>query len=153
MSNRNRNPAGGLNRATPSDPLTKYMNPRTDFAFKLLLGKDPNKDLMIDFLNGIFNGRKVIRDLQYNNLEHKGRTIDHRRTVFDLYCTDQNGGKFIVEMQQPRQEFFKDRIIFYSANMIQERGISVNADWDYELPEVYFIALMDFCFLPSFMTS
>ncbi len=124
----------------------RYINPRTDFAFKLLFGKEPNKDLLIDFLNGIFRGRKVVTDLVYINPETKGPLKAYRRTAFDLYCTDQQGGRFIVEMQQVRQEFFKDRIVFYSANLIQEQGISVNADWNYELPEIYFIALMDFCF-------
>ena len=129
-----------------SNELTKYINPRTDFSFGLIFGKEPNKDLLIDFLNGIFKGRKVIKDLQYNNPAHKGPRKKFRKTVFDLYCTDQDGRKFIVEMQQATQKYFKDRIIFYSANLIQEQGISVNANWDYKLPEIYSISLMNFCF-------
>jgi PD-(D/E)XK nuclease family transposase len=29
----------------------KYINPFTDFGFKKLFGTEPNKDLLIDFLN------------------------------------------------------------------------------------------------------
>ena len=29
----------------------RYINPLTDFGFKKLFGSEPNKDLLIDFLN------------------------------------------------------------------------------------------------------
>jgi len=124
----------------------KYIDPFTDFGFKHIFGKVPNKDLLIDFLNGIFKGRKIITDLIYNNIEHKGRRPEFRRTFFDLYCTGNTGEKFIIEMQKAKPAHFKDRSFFYTANLIQEQGISVNADWNYQLPEIYFIAIMDFCF-------
>ena len=130
------------------DPLnkSKYIDPFTDFGFKHIFGKAPHKDLLIHFLNGIFNGRKIITDLVYNNNEHKGRRPEIRKTIFDLYCTGNNGEKFIIEMQKAKSAYFKDRTIFYTANLIQEQGISVNANWNYQLPEVYIIAIMDFCF-------
>ena len=31
----------------------KYINPFTDFGFKKLFGTEPNKDLLIDFLNEV----------------------------------------------------------------------------------------------------
>ncbi|MFM8489298.1 MAG: PD-(D/E)XK nuclease family transposase, partial [Bacteroidota bacterium] len=31
----------------------KYINPFTDFGFKKLFGSEPNKDLLIDFLNQV----------------------------------------------------------------------------------------------------
>jgi hypothetical protein len=33
----------------------KYINPFTDFGFKKLFGTEPNKDLLIDFLNVLKN--------------------------------------------------------------------------------------------------
>jgi hypothetical protein len=33
------------------EQLGRYMDLRTDFAFKKLLGTEENKDLLIDFLN------------------------------------------------------------------------------------------------------
>ncbi|SDF79118.1 PD-(D/E)XK nuclease family transposase [Mucilaginibacter pineti] len=38
----------------------------TDFGFKRIFGTDPNKDLLIAFLNEVFRGRKHIVDLVYN---------------------------------------------------------------------------------------
>jgi hypothetical protein len=31
----------------------KYINPFTDFGFKRLFGEEPNKDLLLDFLNQV----------------------------------------------------------------------------------------------------
>lgn len=124
----------------------RYINPKTDFAFKHFFGKEPHKDLLISFLNGVFKGRKVIVDLIYHNTQHKGLHLKDRKTAFDLYCTGDNGEKFIVEMQQAKKDFFKDRMIFYASNLIYQQGKSVSPDWNYELPEVYLIAIMDFSF-------
>ena len=141
-------PNNNLSLATSTIPELglRYLDPKSDFSFKHFFGKEPHKDLLKDFLNGLFNGRKVIKELAYSNIEHKGISSIYRKTVFDLYCTGDNGEKFVVEIQQAGRDFFKDRIIFYTANLIQEQGISVNAKWNYELPEVYFVAIMDFCF-------
>ena len=48
----------------------KYINPYTDFGFKKLFGTDINKELLISFLNAVFNGEQIITDLQYRNNEH-----------------------------------------------------------------------------------
>jgi hypothetical protein len=40
-----------------------YINPFTDFGFKKLFGEEVNKDLLIDFLNGLLPGHHRIKDL------------------------------------------------------------------------------------------
>ena len=50
----------------------RYISLLTDFGFKRIFGTAPNKDLLINFLNCLFAGRKVIKDLKYNNSEHVG---------------------------------------------------------------------------------
>ncbi|MGY4383026.1 putative transposase/invertase (TIGR01784 family) [Pedobacter sp. UYP24] len=126
-----------------------FIDAFTDFAFKHLFGREANKDLLIHFLNGIFNGRKKIIDLDYGNVELKGPGKDYRKTIFDLYCTGIDGEKFIVEMQKSNPDNFKDRSIFYTSALIQEQGVAVDAGWDYLLPEVFFIAIMNFKFEDS----
>lgn len=44
----------------------KYIDLLTDFSFKKIFGTEPNKDLLISFLNEIFKGRKKIVNLVYN---------------------------------------------------------------------------------------
>ena len=63
---------------------------------------------------------------------------------FDLFCENEKGEKFIVELQKTKQNFFKDRTIYYSTFPIREQA--KRADWDYELKAVYTIAILDFVF-------
>ncbi|MBP5614228.1 MAG: PD-(D/E)XK nuclease family transposase, partial [Bacteroidales bacterium] len=90
----------------------KYINPYTDFGFKKLFGTEMNKDLLISFLNALFNNsEKEIEDIQYLNSENLGDGSGDRRSVFDVYCTTRDGSRFIVEMQKAEQAFFKDRSV------------------------------------------
>ncbi|WEK20202.1 MAG: Rpn family recombination-promoting nuclease/putative transposase [Candidatus Pedobacter colombiensis] len=126
--------------------LPRYIDPYSDFGFKHIFGKAPNKNLLINFINQVLIGRKVIVDIQYNNIEFKGSGEDYRKTVLDLHCTGDKGEKFMVEMQKAKAINFKDRSIFYTANLIQEQGIDVAANWNYEMPEIFFIGIMNFNF-------
>ncbi len=122
----------------------KYLDPFTDFGFKRLFGSEPNKDLLIDFLNQLLPPEHRIQDLTYADKEHMGRTEFDRRAIFDIFCTGQNGERFIVEMQRAKQDYFKDRSVFYASFPIQEQA--QRGDWDYKLEPVYLIGILDFVF-------
>ena len=124
--------------------VEKYINPFTDFGFKKLFGTEPNKDLLIDFLNQLLKGEKVITDLTFINGEKQGETKDDRKAIFDLYCLNQDGERFIIEIQKAKQRYFKERSLYYSSFAIQEQG-KVTA-WDFNLKAVYTIGIMDFAF-------
>jgi predicted transposase/invertase (TIGR01784 family) len=132
-------------RNTPL-PIGRFIDPLTDFGFKRIFGSEPNKDLLIAFLNELFKGRKVIKDLVYNPQENGGPAQHFRKTIFDLICTGEDGETFIIEMQRAEQKFIIDRTIFYTSSKLYEQGEKGKRDWDFELKEVYFIALMDFNF-------
>ena len=122
----------------------RYVNPYTDFGFKLLFGTAMNKELLISFLNSLLHGREVIRDVTYLNAEHLGTQEYDRKAVFDVYCENEQGEKFLVEMQKGEQQFFKDRSVFYSTFPIREQAKRGN--WDYELKAVYTIGILNFIF-------
>ncbi|PID90419.1 MAG: hypothetical protein CSA97_02965 [Bacteroidetes bacterium] len=124
--------------------MSTYINPFTDFGFKRLFGQEENKDLLISFLNELLRGEQVIRELTYLKTEHLGSTQFDRRAIFDLYCENERGEKFIVELQRAKQKFFKDRTIFYSTFPIQQEAKP--NDWDFRLRHVYTIAILDFVF-------
>ena len=48
----------------------RYISLLTDFGFKRIFGTAPNKDLLINFLNSLFAGKEVIKDVKYLNTEH-----------------------------------------------------------------------------------
>lgn len=123
----------------------KYINPFTDFGFKKLFGTEPNKDLLIDFLNQVvLPNRHKIQSLTYTKSEQLGNLEADRKAIFDLYCTGTNGERFIVEIQKAKQNYFKDRSVFYSTFPIQEQA--TRGDWDFRLSEVYTVGILDFVF-------
>jgi predicted transposase/invertase (TIGR01784 family) len=67
-----------------------------------------------------------------------------RRAIFDIYCEGENGDKFIVELQKAKQNFFKDRTVFYSTFPIQQQA--EQGEWNYELKAVYCVGVLDFTF-------
>ena len=124
--------------------LERYVNFYTDFAFKKLFGTEANKELLISFLNSLLDGKEKIENLTYLNSEHLGTTETDRKAVFDVYCENEKGEKFLIEMQKAEQQFFKDRSIFYSTFPIREQA--QRGDWDYRLKAVYTIGILNFCF-------
>ena len=122
----------------------RYVNFYTDFAFKKLFGTEVNKDLLISFLNSLLHGREEICEITYLNTEHLGTQEYDRRAVFDVYCKNEKGEYFLVEMQKGEQQFFKDRSIYYSTFAIREQA--PRGEWNYGLKGIYTIGILNFCF-------
>ncbi|WP_031530369.1 Rpn family recombination-promoting nuclease/putative transposase [Dyadobacter crusticola] len=125
---------------------SRFIDPFTDFGFKRIFGSEPNKDLLIDFLNAILAGERVIDDLVYDKTEHSGALPGDRKVIFDLLCTGVNGEQFIIEMQHIRQQYFKDRCLYYACSLIRDQVPVSITKWNYCLRPVYLIGIMDFCF-------
>ena len=116
-----------------------FIDPSTDFGFKRIFG---DKELMINFLNSLLEGERVITDLRYMNNEQTPKQKDERKVIYDLYCTTDTGEFIIVEMQKRRQEHFKDRALYYSARAICEQGDT--GEWNYRLTPIYGVFFLDF---------
>ena len=121
----------------------RYISLLTDFGFKRILGTAMNKELLICFLNSLFDGKQVVKDVKYLNAENVGDVYTDRKAIFDVYCEGENGEKFIVEMQNAYQTYFKDRSLFYSTFPIREQAPK-GKDWDFNLNHIYTIALLNF---------
>lgn len=124
--------------------IGKYVDPNTDFGWKLYFGREENKILLIEFLNSLFEGEKIISDLFYKSVEYDGDQEDMRRVVFDLHCIGNDGEIFIIEMQQLFQEFFRDRAVYYTSRLISKQLSRGKKGNNYCLPEVYFIGVLEF---------
>lgn len=122
--------------------MERYLHPLTDFGFKKLFGTEPNKNLLIDFLNQVLPEHHQIETLTYTKNEHLSASPDDRKAVFDLFCESAKGNKFIVEIQRADQTFFLDRTVYYSSFPIQEQAKQGN--WNYKLNPVYIVALLNF---------
>ncbi len=122
----------------------KYINLLTDFGFKRVFGTEPNKRLLIDFLNTLLPRDRQIEDVTFKNNENLGGTPIDRKAIFDIYCQGVNGDRFIVEIQKAKQNFFKDRSVYYSTFPIQEQALK--GEWNYKLAPVYAVGVLDFVF-------
>jgi predicted transposase/invertase (TIGR01784 family) len=103
-----------------------------------------NACLAISFLNTLLPIKHQIQDLQYSKNEYQGANALDRKAIFDLNCVSTTGERFIVELQKAKQNFFKDRSVYYATFPIQEQA--VKGDWDFKLAAVYTVGILDFVF-------
>jgi predicted transposase/invertase (TIGR01784 family) len=122
----------------------KYVSLLTDFGFKRIFGTEPNKNLLVDFLNTLLPDYHQIADVTFRNTEQLGSTTIDRKAIFDIYCEAVSGERFIVEIQKAKQNFFKDRSVYYATFPIQEQAIK--GTWDFQLSAVYTVGVLDFVF-------
>ena len=121
-----------------------FINPYTDYGFKKLFGEEKNKHLLISFLNDLLGKEETITDLTFKNSEQLPSTSVSRKAIYDIYCTNDQGEHFIVELQKAKQNYFKDRSIYYSTFPIQSQAVT--GEWDFKLKAVYCIGILDFVF-------
>ena len=117
-----------------------FIHPLTDWGFKRIFG---DKELLMDFLNSLLEGERVITDLQYLNTELLPEDYDGRRTVYDLYCKTETGEYIIVEMQNREQDFFKDRALYYMAQSVVKQS-KKGRGWQFNLTAVYGVYFVNF---------
>ena len=122
----------------------KYISLLTDFGFKRVFGTEPNKDLLIDFLNTLLPAHHQIQDLSFKNNENLGNKQIDRKAIFDIYCQAKSGERFIVEIQKAKQNFFKDRSVYYATFPVQEQALT--GEWNFKLSPVYTVGVLDFVF-------
>lgn len=139
MSTNEKNSKKGENKMSG-----RYINPYTDFGFKYLFGTEPNKDITLELVNALLQGKEVIKSLTLLPTEQLGDTKDDRRSVFDIYCENEQGDKIIIEMQKADQQWFKDRSVYYSSFPIRQQG--ERGQWRFGLKAVYTIGILDFVF-------
>jgi len=139
----------------PSQGLfERFINFYTDFAFKKFFGTPANKEFLISFLNALLKLKddEEVKDITHLNSEQLPKVEHDRKAIYDVYCENNKGEKFIVEMQKAPQTNFIDRSIYYSAFPIQEQGVKgylyklddKNVGWNYSLKKVYVISVLNF---------
>ena len=123
--------------------MGRFINPFTDMGFKRIFGQEVNKNLLIDFLNDLLEGEKRIINITFLDKEQLGMTADDRSCIYDIYCENENGEKFIVEMQNRGHQNFKERAIYYLSRSISNQG-EKGLKWLFDLKAVYGVFFMNF---------
>ena len=132
--------------------LHRYVDPMTDRGFKILFGSEGNEDLLIGLLNRILPKADIVK-LRYCNTEHRGMTEDDSCAIFDVYCENSEGVRFLVEMQNWSQRYFNKRAVYYSTFGIQDQAAkekrhqlkTLGKDrWDYNYAPIYLVCFLSF---------
>jgi hypothetical protein len=151
--------------------MSRYMDPTTDFGFKKLFGEEANKDIIISFITDVLELEAPLLDIQFLDKEQLPEAKEERIGIYDIFCQDVDGNRFIVEMQKSRLAYVKDRMIYYStfpiaaqakrgdefltsldtgikADRIRDVDVltfgkkSIKTSWNYYLDGVYCIAIL-----------
>ena len=123
--------------------MRKFINPFTDIGFKKIFGQEVSKDLLIDFLNNLLKGERVINDVRFLDKEQLGFYDDDRSLIYDVLCETPGGERIIVEMQNRSQPYYKRRSIYYAAQAVVRQG-ERGKGWQYDVKAVYCISFLNF---------
>lgn len=127
--------------------MARFVNPFTDKGFKIVFGQEISKPLLIEFLNDLLEGERLIEDISFMDKEILPEKFEGRTVIFDILCKEKNGAYFIVEMQNRMQDYFIDRGLYYLCRMISLQG-EQGRRWKYELCPVYGIYFLNFTLPP-----
>jgi len=122
---------------------SKFADPKSDIVFKKLFA---DSAVLVDFINKALPA-KHIKKVEYipTNIEPEERA--KKQIILDVLCTDENGSKYIVEMQSAKEKGFEKRALYYASKIY---GSQLDKGGQYsDLLEVIFIAITDFVMFPE----
>lgn len=123
--------------------MGKFINPFTDVGFKIIFGQEFSKPRLLDFLNALLVGERVITDLTFLDKEQEAMFDGDRSPIYDILCETDSKEKIIVEMQNREHPNFKERMLYYASEAIVRQG-ERGAAWNYDIKAVYMVAFTNF---------
>lgn len=126
----------------------RFINPKTDYAFKKIFGSEQSHDILISFLNAIlYDGKPVIQDLEILNPYLAPKIRGVKQTYLDVKATLDNETTVIIEMQVLNIEGFEKRIL-YNAAKAYSNQLGVGQDYSLLNP-VIALTITDFVMFPE----
>ena len=103
------------------DDVNNKIKPTDDFIFKRLFGVEENKDLLISFLNALFDEydcfQRII-DLEYKNTEITKKNDDNRSCRLDVRAKINDDSYVDIEVQTEDTGNLINRSVFYNSMMM-----------------------------------
>ena len=126
----------------------RFINPKTDYAFKKIFGSEQSHDILISFLNAIlYDGNIVIRDLEILNPYLAPKIRGVKETYLDVKAKLDNDTTVIIEMQVLNIEGFEKRIL-YNAAKAYSTQLGIGQDYIL-LDPVIALTITDFEMFPE----
>ena len=129
--------------------IIKYLNPRNDIAFKKIFGTEKNKDILLKFLNDVIvtSDKKKIKEVTLLNPIQHPEIMSKKQSIVDVLCEDEDGIKYIVEMQVAKVGGFEKRAQYYAAKAYSSQPDK--GDTYSHLKEVIFLAITEYVMFPK----
>ncbi len=119
----------------------------SDYGFKATFGNESDTRFLRKALQALINSSVAIQEVTFIQNEIKGVTRDSRSGIYDLFCKDERGNEFIVEMQLGEYPEFIQRMKFYAfyrLNTLIRKG-----DYQFDnLPKIYCIGILAVSIFP-----
>ncbi|MDJ0583272.1 Rpn family recombination-promoting nuclease/putative transposase [Crocosphaera sp.] len=94
----------------------RFINPKTDYAFKKIFGSNQSKEILISFLNAIlYHEKEVIQDLEILNPYSPGASFGLKDTYLDVKAKLDNDTTVLIEMQVLNKYAFDKRVMYNAA--------------------------------------
>lgn len=130
--------------------LYRYADLTLDKGFKIVLGSPGSEGILKNLLNRLLGIR--IEHLEYRASEYPGMTEDDRASRFDVFCRDENGSSFIIEMQNWQQKYFNKRAVYYSSLAVQNQAVEeyrrqrevLQKEWNYDFSPLFVVSFLNF---------
>ncbi|OHD14448.1 MAG: hypothetical protein A2086_09000 [Spirochaetes bacterium GWD1_27_9] len=92
-----------------------YIKPTSDIFFKYLFGREETKDLLISFINAVFEEKKLfkIQTVEIKNPFNIKKFILEKESILDIKGEDEKKRKYDIEVQSTGNEYFKNRSLYY----------------------------------------
>jgi predicted transposase/invertase (TIGR01784 family) len=96
--------------------MMRFINPKTDFAFKRIFGSSESKNILKSFLNAlIYEGKPIIQDLEIIDPALAAPIAGLKDTYLDVKAKINDGKTVIIEMQVLNVSAFAKRVIYNAA--------------------------------------
>ncbi|HEX9958828.1 MAG TPA: Rpn family recombination-promoting nuclease/putative transposase [Fibrella sp.] len=125
----------------------RFISILSDYGFKVTFGNESDTRFLRKALQALIQSPVAIREIHFIQNEIQGLTRDSRSGIYDLFCTDERGNNFIVEMQLGKYPEFIQRMKFYA--LYRLNTLILKGKYKFNgLPKIYCIGMLAVSIFP-----
>ena len=129
--------------------MGELLSPKVDFVFKRIFGAEENQDVLISFLNAVFEdaGQPLIVSVEILNPFLDKDALSDKMSVLDVKARTESGMLVDVEIQLQNQQNMEKRALFYWSKLFQ--GQLQDGDSYHQLHKAVTVNVVDFNYLAT----
>ena len=129
--------------------LGELLNPKVDFVFKQIFGSEDHQDVLLSFLNAVFEdaGQPLVTHVEILNPFLEKDALSDKMSVLDVKARTEAGVLVDIEIQLQNRRNMEQRTLFYWAKLFQ--GQSSEGDSYRALHKAVTVNVLDFDYLAT----